>query len=94
MSAEAHYRQLLDLSQHMLAAGKAQDWDELVRLEEQRRALLYIPFVAIPGESSRQAIELIHQIQACDAELREKVETWMAHTRILLRLDTPPSPGP
>jgi hypothetical protein len=89
MSAEAHYRQLLDLSQRMLSAGMAQEWEELVRLEAQRRALIEKAPAIGQTDLPQLSIELIGQIQACDAQLREKVEAWMTHARILLRLDKP-----
>lgn len=92
MPAEEHYQQLLDLSQSMLAAGMAQQWDELVRLEQQRRAVLKTHPTATRPDSPQQVIELINKIQACDSELREKLEAWMAHARALLRLDVHPSP--
>lgn len=92
MPAEGHYQQLLDLSQRMLAAGMAQQWDELVRLEQQRRVVLKTHPAATRSDSPQQVIELINKIQACDSELREKLEAWMAHARTLLRLDAHPSP--
>ena len=95
MPTEAHYRQVLALSQRMLAEGMAQHWDELVALEAQRQRLLdQAPKVA-PTESSRLTLrELIVQVQQCDAQLSEKLEAWLTHARILLRLDPPPSPKP
>lgn len=92
MPAEEHYQQLLDLSQSMLAAGLAQQWDELVRLEQQRRVVLKTHPTATRSDSPQQVIELINKIQACDSELREKLEAWMTHARALLRLDAHPSP--
>ena len=92
MLAEAYYRQLLDLSQRLLSAGMAQHWDVLLRLDQERRALLDSPPRIAPGESTRPLIESIRQVQACDAQLLEKVETWMAGARILLRLDTRRAP--
>jgi isocitrate dehydrogenase kinase/phosphatase len=94
MSADAHYRQLLDLSQRMLAAGMAQHWDELVQLEQQRRALLDKSPALTKADMRQPLIELIRQIQTCDAELREKIDSWMNDARILLRLDTQHSPTP
>ena len=89
MSAETHYRRLLDLSQRMLVAGMAQQWDELVLLEQQRSAMLESFSGVAQSELMQPTVELIHQIQASDAELREKLDAWMAHARILLRLDKP-----
>lgn len=73
----------------MLVAGMAQQWDELVSLEQQRRALIGNTPASAQTDPPRPSIELIHEIQACDAELREKLDAWMAHARILLRLDKP-----
>ena len=82
----AHYQQILELSERMLSAGLAQEWAELVRLEEQRQILLKSspPFAA---DTPKIALaELIRKIQDSDDALREKVETWLKHARILLRL--------
>ena len=92
MSAEAHYRQLLVLSQQMLTAGMAQRWDELVALEQQRRTLLDQAPIATPQGSPAPLLELIREIQLCDAQLSEKLDAWMTHARILLRMDAKASP--
>lgn len=82
----AHWRRILELSERMLTAGMAQSWDELVSLEEQRQVLLK----AIPpytGETPKATLaELISQIQDKDNVLREKIEVWMTHVRIMLRI--------
>ena len=94
MAGQAHYRQLLDLSQRMLAAGMAQHWDELIALEQRRQALFdQAPALAPVGPSSPVG-ELIGQIQQCDAQLSEKLEAWLSHARILLRMDAAASPKP
>lgn len=87
MAAQAHYQQVLDLSQRMLAAGMAQYWEELVALEAQRQILLDDAPVSAPTAPSPSLLELIREIQQCDAQLTEKLEAWLAHARILLRMD-------
>ena len=94
MAAETHYRQVLALSQRMLAAGMAQHWDELVALEAQRQMLLDQTPAAAPTDPSRPLGELIREIQQCDAQLSEKLEAWLSHARILLRMDAKASPQP
>lgn len=88
MAPEAHYRQVLQISQEMLTAGKAEEWDRLISLEEVRSSLLQqslTPALA-KGKSNQSAAEIILQIQAIDAELQEIVATWLEHARILLRI--------
>ena len=87
MPTQAHYRQVLDVSQRMLAAGMAQHWDELVALEAQRQTLLDDAPVSAPAAPSPSLLELIGEIQQCDAQLTEKLEAWLGHARILLRMD-------
>ena len=94
MAAEAHYRQVLALSQRMLSAGMAQHWDELVALEAQRQILLDQTPATAPNESSLPLDDLIREIQQCDAQLSEKLEAWLSHARILLRMDAKASPQP
>ena len=88
MSAESHYRSFLNLSQRMLVAGKKQEWDELIQLERQRAVLQTEIPRPVPPNATNTVVELIHQIQQCDAELQEKVGIWMKHARILLRMDS------
>jgi len=92
MSAEARYQQLLELSERMLTAGMAQRWDELISLERQRNALLYQTLSATAPGLAQPKIELIGKIQGCDEPLREKIDAWLSHARILLRLDKSATP--
>ena len=94
MDVPTHYRELLDLSQRMLAAGIAQQWDELVALEAQRQALFDRTPAAAPIVPASPLGELIGEIQQCDAQLSEKLEAWLSHARILLRMDPKASPKP
>lgn len=92
MTLEAHYRRLLQISQDMLAAGQAQEWETLVKLEDARSSLLEkspAP-VAAKGETPQATVALIHQIQAIDSQLQEIVVTWLEHARILLRIKSVP----
>jgi len=89
---QAHYRRILEISQRMLAAGMAQEWEQLLALEEQRQELLQSIPSGMEGTPVATLVELIHQIQDCDNVLREKLEAWLSHARVLLRLppeDTP-----
>ena len=74
----------------MLNAGMEQRWDELVLLEQQRYSLL----LNSPGFTQRDTpqplIELVQKIQDCDNQLREKLDAWMSHARILLRMNPTP----
>ena len=76
----------------MLVAGMAQQWDELVLLDQERSIVLKKSPIVTTTDAPLALIQLIHEIQECDAQLREKVGTWMAHARILLRFDALPPP--
>lgn len=88
---ESHYQRILEVSQQMLDAGLAQEWEQLLSLEKQRQLLLQ----TIPTQAAIEQdhiVDLIHQIQKKDLLLQEKVEAWLAHARILLRM--PPRTAP
>ena len=92
VSAAAYHRRLLDISQRMLSAGMAQRWDELVELEQQRREMFEQAPRTASGTLQPADRELLEQIRSCDTELNEKLEAWLTHVRILLRMDKPASP--
>ena len=91
---ESRYQQILELSQQMLCAGEAQEWDSLLDLERQRRQL----FASLPSlqqdTSQDNVVDLIHKIQGSDQALLEKVECWLQHARILLRMPPKPDNAP
>lgn len=70
----------------MLMAGRAEDWETLIALEGERSALFdQTQSVKAPLHATEIA-SLIHNIQECDAELKEILTKMQEHTRILLRI--------
>lgn len=83
MNVASVYQQILALSRQMLETGMAQNWDKLVELEAQRHGL----FAQIAGQQLSPAMApVLQEIKHCDDELREKVEAWLGHAKILLRM--------
>jgi len=80
------YQKILDISRQMQQAGEAQEWDLLLDLEKHRQA----QFAALPnnlaGSNSGAIVQTLKEIQECDRALMEKVESWLQHARILLRM--------
>lgn len=75
------YSTVLDLTVQMQNAANAQDWDQLVRIESERRSLL----AAIASQSSAPHIDptsarrtraTIVDIERIDKEIIEQVEAW------------------
>lgn len=79
-------RNALTLSAEMVKLAQEQEWDLLTAKERHRAVLLATLPTKLPTNTSDSAAlaELIKQIQACDSEVREFVEPWMAHTKALL----------
>lgn len=82
MTAESQFQRVLELSKQMLEAGRNQEWERLIALEGERQQLL--PQIPI-APADIHLVPLLQEIQRCDEELREKLEAWMKHARILLR---------
>lgn len=70
----------------MLIAGRAQEWERLIALEDERSALLASPKVMNVSQHVAETASLIRNIQKCDAELNEILSKMQEHTRILLRI--------
>lgn len=82
---EIQYGRILEVSQQMLAAGQAQEWDSLLELEKQRQSL----FALLPTETGSLPdglADTLREIQRSDRMLMEKVENWLQHAKILLRM--------
>ena len=79
------HKAILDISRLMLEAGRAQEWESLLALEEQRRSMLAeVPTVG--GQGTRETVDALKEILTCDKELIEKVDHWLQHARVLLRM--------
>jgi len=67
----------------MLAAANRLDWDALIALEVQRAPLLTKIGVA-SSVTTRRLAQLINDILAVDANIRERLESWHAASGSLL----------
>ena len=87
MAANQHildtYGSIAAKSGQMLDAARCSDWDRLIALEQDCRALAatlrrvdHGPTGADPAYLRRKA-ELIHKVLADDAEIRKYTEPWM-----------------
>lgn len=91
MSALAAFRQMSSLSEQMLAAAQANDWDRLVATEKQlavQREQLRRDAPGIDNTLStrerEQLEQLIQGMISNDAKIREIVEPWLGSVRQLL----------
>ena len=86
---EAQYRAALELTHQMLACAKAQGWEQLTQLGQQRATLVeqitkHTPMLTLHEETRVGA--LIREIEQESAEIIERVEAWQKDVRILLRM--------
>lgn len=83
------YPAVLDLTRRMQRAANAQDWDELVHIEAERRSML-AQMASEPGTprtdpvSPQQARVVIGEIERLDREIIEQVESWRNDVAALL----------
>ena len=85
----AAYESISATTGHMLAAAKNGDWDRLVALEHDCRALvdtLRSDAAAAPLEHDlrERKAEIIRKVLADDAEIRNLTEPWMAELQAFL----------
>ena len=79
------YQAILNVSRMMLEAGRAQEWESLLALEEQRRSML-AEVSTVGAQGARETADALKEILTCDKELIEKVDHWLQHARVLLRM--------
>ena len=94
MDLETSYRTALELTHQMLACARAQEWEQLVLLGEQRAVLVEQTAGRHPMPTQadgKRIAAIIGEIQQESAEIIERVETWQKHVRILLRMDKAPA---
>lgn len=82
MSKESQFHEALELSRQMLEVGRSQKWERLIALEGERQKLLRSISVA---RTDAHLLPVLQEIKRCDDELRERLEAWMKHAKILLR---------
>jgi flagellar protein FliT len=88
------YETIADASRRMLGAARADDWDEVARLEARCRELIAELRMAartqrLGAAEQRRRVELLRGILADDAEMRVRSEPWL---RQLERLIAPRAP--
>lgn len=91
-STLSFYQSMGELSQRMASAARAEDWDELGRLEQELAAIRdHLQRVDPPlrqatlPEAERQIkVKLIRQILADDREIRAYAQPWMERVRGML----------
>ncbi len=83
------YREVAQLSRHMLAAARREDWEEVVRLEARCRILIgHLKEAALaeplsPVDQQRR-IELLRDILHDDAQIRLRAEPWVLELERLI----------
>lgn len=83
------YKAILTVTEKMLKAAQANNWDELILLERECKTLTQI-LVSNPSqtqlseEMQKKKIKIIHKILDKDAQIRDIAEPWMTHLQNLL----------
>lgn len=89
----SQYESVCLLSSRMVAAARANDWDNLCELEHEAATLIEQVKMSDPAaqheilgdETLRQRkIALIHQILANDREIRSHAQPWLESVRVML----------
>ena len=79
-----YYRAIEESSQKMLEAARAEDWDEVVRLEGACAVLIeQLRFKArseeLQSEQRSEKTRIMQRILSNDAQIRYLAEPWLAH---------------
>ncbi|MDT8363780.1 MAG: flagellar protein FliT [Nitrosomonas sp.] len=85
----AAYEGILAITDKMLQAARASDWDKLVALEQEckhitHRLMGHSGQPKLDDQLQKKKIALIQQILVHDAEIRAVTEPWMMHLQNLL----------
>lgn len=83
------YENVAEITDKMLAAAKANDWERLTTLEANCSALIqslrtYDTLEPLTANELNQKIAAIKKILADDREIRNLVEPWMARLSTML----------
>jgi flagellar protein FliT len=83
------YEQLHDITKSMLRSARDEDWDAVIRLEQQCQDILE-PLIAAPKlpaltDSQREyKSKILSEIIADDAQIRQLTSAWMQQMQIFL----------
>ena len=83
------YKAILTVTEKMLKAAQANNWDELILLERECKTLTQILVsnssqTQLSEEMQKKKIKIIHKILDKDAQIRDIAEPWMTHLQNLL----------
>jgi hypothetical protein len=89
----AYYQALLEHSQHMARLACDQAWNDLAKIELERRSLITqsptLILSTLPISEQLAIRALIEQIQQCDQTVREYLLPWRESVgNLLARLET------
>ncbi|MBX9810685.1 MAG: flagellar protein FliT [Burkholderiales bacterium] len=85
----AVYEDIRVVTGQMLQAAHNSDWDRLVALEKKRKVLVERliasePLESLSGELQQRKAEIIRQVLADDAKIRNLTEPWMQQLQSIL----------
>ena len=85
-----NYESLLTITSQMRQAATRGDWDTLIALESRCKQQISIlqqadATMAISQSDSKRKAELIRQIMADDAEIRNHTQPWMTELQRLMQ---------
>lgn len=85
----AVYEDIRIVTEQMLQAARDSDWDRLVALEKKCKSLVERLIAAEPreplsGPLQQRKIEIIRQVLADDARIRNLTEPWMKQLQSIL----------
>jgi flagellar protein FliT len=83
------YAAMAALTEQMVQAARASDWDQLVLLEQRcaahaQRLRAQEPALPMQGAQREQKIELIRQMLNADRQIRDLTMPWMAQLSKLI----------
>lgn len=83
------YKAILTVTEKMLKAAQANNWEELISLEQECKLLTQALVsnsnqIQLSDEMQKKKIDIIHRILDKDAQIRTITEPWMTHLQNLL----------
>lgn len=87
------YENIADLTNQMVVAARASDWDGLDKLENQgasaASAIIGVKVPALDGAPRMRKIDLLKMILANDREIRSVTEPWMTQSAAMMQSQRP-----